>query len=52
MIEITYSYSQKVGDRWNTYDRNQIGRDGSTPVGYGPNGPGSQFSLEELPGVS
>lgn len=59
---ISYDFSQKVPghggrDDWRTYSNNQVGRtvndEGKrTPVGYGPVGPGSIFTLDELPEVA
>jgi len=47
LFEITYDYSVKVGERWQTYN-DLVGRDGYDIVGYGPTGPSSLFYAVEI----
>ena len=54
MFEITYDftsvYTPREGDKiYSNFTGNQVGRFDKTPIGYGPNGPASAFTLEEIP---
>lgn len=51
MFYITYDYSTYYMGVYRNYRGNYVGRDGNTPVGYGPVGPPSHFRAEELPQV-
>ena len=47
LFNITYDFTQNFV----SYTNNLVGRDRNSgaPVGYGPNGPGGLFSIDELP---
>jgi hypothetical protein len=50
-FEVTYDYGMQVGGHYRTFPGNVVGREGAEVVGYGPSGPRSAFTADELPAV-
>lgn len=51
LFMVKYDFSQKIGEKWNTYSGNLVGRQDGKPVGYGPVGPPDYFRADEVPGI-